>query len=378
MWLEKIKTKYNANRLRSLIFALGFCLLCFVVLYNILFLNHHWSSLWRKEDFNHYYASAYLARLGVGPYGVNFSGVDALQVFIWHPFIKSATNPPLLILLTLPLTLFEPQTAWYIWEVVVVSSAILSCRLIISSLGSSWKRRERCFLYLFLSASWPLLQNIFYSQFQTVLLLLCLLVWRAARAARISTAAVWMALLLNLKFIGLPIALFLVLRYGWRLFRSLLIASLLFSLVPMFYFGVGVYSQFANFALPLLKLWSGSSLNISFGGALYNTLDRIKLLPDAPGACGTLFLVLLPLVLSLSIAARLASKLGEGQAAIDLGFSVLLPLSFLCTGLAWHSYLIVLLFTFSLYWAYSRKNSANFFVILLFWGLLGTKPKARF
>lgn len=67
-----------------------------------------------RLDFSHYYTSSYMLRRGMDPYAADLVPI-ARALGFETPDVTHATNPPTLVLLLEPLTLFRPHVAYWIW-----------------------------------------------------------------------------------------------------------------------------------------------------------------------------------------------------------------------------------------------------------------------
>jgi Glycosyltransferase family 87 len=172
-------------------------------------------------DFNVFYRSSQrVANAGGDPYDVVAeSGTTNL---VRTPNL----NPPQVVLLLVPLTLFDPRTALWIWAAVSAASALLALRIIFREVpirlgwqSSGWT------LFALLCAA-PTGALLFATQISWLLWGPVTWVWAAARRNRWKRAALVLGVTMSVKpFLGL-LLMVLVVRKRWAAFTIALTTAI--------------------------------------------------------------------------------------------------------------------------------------------------------
>ena len=183
-------------------------------------------NLWRRDDFNHYYASAWLLIHSIIPYGVSFKSTARASHFIWQPLVPSATNPPTLLLMTLPLALFTGKVAWTIWVGFNLVCAISAFSLILWVYRKSWSWQERVVASLLFISSGGLFANLLHAQVQPFIILLIVLGWYLVRQGKNTAAAMLWGVTVALKVYTWPLLLLMLVRHQYRPFVMGLLTAL--------------------------------------------------------------------------------------------------------------------------------------------------------
>jgi hypothetical protein len=363
-------------RFRNIAYCCAVITALISTLYNSLYLYHWAPNLWRSADFNHYYVTAWLISRHIIPYDILFKDTPWNAVFEWHELIPSATNPPLLAILTSPLAWLQPEQSWIAWEALLFLSALASYFLVINDLAKSWSTRAKILGFLLYFGSWPLSDCFFYGQVQPILLLISVVAWRSARTGHGALSAFFAGMLVSVKLLGWPIAIFIVVLFGARAAVSFLITIVVLGAVPMLIGGIEIYHSFFTKALPIIRIWIGSTLNVSFGGSLQNAIASIWDISDLHRLyLRWLFIDIGPTLFAFLAAVYLARFIHKQSIReLDGSMAVLLAISFLSAPVAWHSYLIVLLLGLSVYWTYSERSMRSASFILCIWLIALTKP----
>jgi hypothetical protein len=165
-------------------------------------------------DFSHYYASALALREGLNPYTTNLTAI-ANRLGLEIDYIVHGTYPPTFILLFQPLTLFNVQTAFWIWIAINAAAFALSVFLLIAR-NPAFDTRLKWALVPIAMFYPPVLIHFYYAQSQIVILLLLILMMRASRAGYDGATGFLLALASLLR--GFPILLvgYLLARRRWR------------------------------------------------------------------------------------------------------------------------------------------------------------------
>lgn len=133
------------------------------------------SEMHRHNDFAHYYISADLLKQGENPYAKPIKNLYRGYGLVNRPRINHATNPPALVLLTVPLTLLSPDTAFALWTVIQLlaygAALFLICRLTELRLGPL----ETAVLALASVVMYPATSHVMYGQTQMLIFFLLVL-----------------------------------------------------------------------------------------------------------------------------------------------------------------------------------------------------------
>jgi len=342
------------------------------IVFNIDYLIDFWPSLGKGSDFNHYYTSAWLFLHGYNPYSIELTKSTIASQFVWTNGIHIATNPPSLIFFFTPFALASPDTSWAIWTVILVVSSVLSLLLILREL--QWMGSYKvCGLSVFmLLGSAPFLDTVFYSNIQSFIVLLCLLGWIALRREKLFIAASLWGISAGLKFFTWPLLLFLFLQYG--LFVSLfsLFVCGIVLIIPVLFYGPELYSNWIAYSLPTINMWVHESvLNYSFTGSIskIGLLFGIKVF-DIP-LIKTVALVTPQLLLIILLLTFFRNRVMKKRET-DFSIAVVSSLSFLCSPVAWQSYLMILMFPMAVSWHYSRGHNTVSISLFAVWFILLT------
>lgn len=348
------RSRLSAVTLNYLGIAIATVILCYDVAYFL-----HWqNTIWQLEDFSHYYATAWLALHHQIPYGVSFTTLPLSTTFNWHPQIMMATNPPFLVFLTMPLALFEPKTAWYVWLGFTSVARILIPIILLKALGPLWTIRQRVLITLMYFASWPLWSEIEFSQVQSVMLFLVVCGWYRYRLGNVRSAAVLWGAATAIKFLTWPFLLFLVFAGQLRAATIAAMSFIVLSLIPVIFFGNSIYISWSHFALPLINEWTvRSPLNASVIAAILREMGQRFVGNDPVQPIDFRLLYLLSLGIA-TFACTWAVRKATSRSGIDLSCALLLIISFAVGPLAWVHYLLAYIPASVIVWSYSSRTVA--------------------
>lgn len=293
------------------------------------------TSLAFKADFYHYYLSALIGRGGEIPYGVSFLSLKTDWDFFFHGKILFATNPPLLVLLFVPLSFLSPIPAHSLWQAGMVLSVFYVHCILSVYLGLS--RPITIIVFVAVLCSNTFQNCIFYSQAQPYILCCVICGWSLIRANRCRLGSFVMGFSVAVKFFTWPVAIPILLLMGFRGFLAFM-AGLSFGIfIPVLIWGTEVYSAFLNSAVPILNFWADYSfLNTNPGYTLYHFvfLDNgpenvVWIKWTLTQAIGLLF--------CLVLVGRLIA-IGNIKAKADSIFLSTIFISFITSPSAWPSY----------------------------------------
>lgn len=325
------------------------------------------------DDFNHYYATAWLLGRGLNPYGISFAELPLPAPFIWNAYTPMATNPPVLALLTAPLAWAAPEIAWLGWELVVVCSLVMSVALIAYELRQRLSRVSIALLFLMLIASAPAARLIEHSQVQSLILLAVVGGWFMARRNRWLAAALLWSFAASVKLYAWPLLLVL-LKKDRRVFMSGAAFTSAFLALPALVYGADIYAGFARHAMPLLQTaFYHLGHNMSVGRTAAQLFSAVGLSPEIWPTMHFLASVALPSLLAILVVLLFVVRRLDSLRELDCLVSVACAWAFLCSPTAWTNYAVALFFPGIVLFAYSgsRKVAA---LLVLSWALLSLVP----
>jgi hypothetical protein len=144
-------------------------------IFGYLTLRYPVGEMYRHNDFAHYYISADLLRQGENPYAKPIRSLYPRYGLLNRPPINHATNPPALVLLTVPLAVLSPARAFALWTVIQLlaygAALLLVCRLVELRL----EPLETALLMLASVLMYPATSHLMYGQTQMLIFFLLVL-----------------------------------------------------------------------------------------------------------------------------------------------------------------------------------------------------------
>ncbi len=360
--------------------AFGFRLLGYV---------EDFSQFVRRDDFNHYYGAAWLLVEQGNLYGVRFADTALASHFDWNPKIPSATNPPFLVLVSIPLAWAEPFFSWLWFELLLfcclVTTYVLSFRLLWPA--HFWSL-PILIGYIFFTSTASFFAVLELSQIQGVLLAAILIGWWCVRRGLVKSAAFFWALTVAVKFYTWPL---LILFLVWRKYAAALVGfftAISFLALPALLFGFEIYQKFVSDALPIITSHVDSMVrNYSLSALIFQFVRVSSGGEPAVEWLDPAINLLLPTVVLLGLLSfvylsRPFRELGSngGRSVnpelIDWPVAIFLPLSFLLSPVAWDHYLLS---TFPALLLAFRENIAStqrLIVLFFAWAVLFQFPHA--
>ena len=299
-------------------------------------------------DFEHYYASAIRLSRGENPYK------DSLQPTLNELDIAAtdsnthATNPPALILLTVPFTLLSPLLAFWLWNLFQVSFFILGASTFAKTLGMRCKSVMVGAIGIIFS--YPFLFHIRHGQ--TQLLIAGIIMWALSLIQRRPQLGSWLlGVCASIKLFTLPLILIaLGTTYKNKPFnvRALFVFTLGFLLLPL---TAELFSQeclhvtYISNVLPYIRsLHFEISQGVSLSFLFFFLYWKFAFNFDAPSDISE---TILPLVGGLSgglLLILIAYEYFNDQQQRNLTRSALFILTacILCSPVAWPHYFVLL------------------------------------
>lgn len=325
-----------------------------------------------RDDFNHYYATAWLLKSGSIPYGISFTNLALGAPFQWTEYTPMATNPPVLAMLTVPLAIFGPLTAWLIWESLVVVSLSLSFGLVLRELQPRLSRRALLLVPLLILSSAAACRLVEHAQVQALILLAVVLGWALARRHHWAATAVLWGFAAAIKFYAWPMLLIL-LRKDFRTFGLGVLSFTVVSLLPAAFYGWDIYQGFTASAFPILRdAFYHLGHNMSVGRSVAQLFSVAGLLPEAYPLRHFIASTAVPYLLLACAAFFVVDKI-RSTMHLDFLVSLVCAWAFLCSPTAWTNYTVALFFPALVMLAYSESSVLRL-MLVAGWAALFVSP----
>jgi hypothetical protein len=262
-------------------------------------------------------------------------------------FDHPSPHTPALVFLSLPLGLLRPHPAAAVWLGVGLLFLALSVRLLWREAGGqtslSWS-----FLLICAAVSWPpVAMDLYIGQIGLWLLFLLLCAWRCWRAGRAFAGGLLLGVVLALKLIAWPLALWLLLRRQWRSLAGVVASLGALQLAAIATLGLKTVSEYYLKAGPAVAaIYRDVNFNLSFTAWGWRLFAGTKKTP--PNAILALPLydshTLAPLAAMLLPALGLLVVLVLAWRAkhFDTAYCLLICGSLLAAPVCWYYYLILL------------------------------------
>lgn len=225
------------------------------------------SSFSTNLDFSHYYLSALRLlnqdqELYCSPFSadeVGFFGMDIGDV-------PSPTNPPFLILLTMPLAMVSPLAAWLVWLGTSVFFVTIATYALLRALAFSTGNALAITLATLLSS--PMISNLWFGQSQGIVFALIAFAIICSDKRPILAGA-FIGASIGIKLYTLPFLIFLFFAGRYKLFLSSLVFGCFLFLAPGFLTPSLDALSYLSCGLPVTTQWAlTTSCNIAIGGLL--------------------------------------------------------------------------------------------------------------
>ena len=294
---------------------------------------------------------AYLSWMGVAPdLANNYTGAMVLRSggMIYDtdlPLFVGYDNPPLTAILTMPLTLFDLQTAIRLFLSLNVLLLIASLALIFMTKREYLLRYPYWLVALALLLNLdPVLDSVLLGQLDLLILFLIVAAYWGYRSGREVVAGASLGLATMIKISPGLLILYFLFKRRLRVVASAFATVALIGSLSLLVAGPNTHMQFITDILPTLLAGSAQMENQSLNGffnRLFLEASFLTDLAEVPPLPQVRILTLLTSVLLTGIVAFLLHKrLASGS---DLGFDVeyslvviLLPL---ISSIAWHHYM---------------------------------------
>lgn len=262
-------------------------------------------------------------------------------------------HPPTSILMFVPFALLNYEDALFAWNVVSLIAIGLSCWLILRGLEVSptaWSLLPLLTLLLLFS---PFRKQLALGQFNALLLLLLVCLWRAERSGWEATAGLLLGVATAVKLYPGFFFVFFLLQRRWRILAWGVASFACCTLLTAALLGFDVFTIYVRDALPQVEHcrsgWTNSSL-IGFWTKLFDphtVEEKVEPLLRSPrlAQAGKMLSVLCV----ISVLAWMTVKARAGRER-DLAFSVALAAMLLLSPITWDHYFLILLLPICLLW----------------------------
>jgi hypothetical protein len=198
----------------------------------------------RGKDFIQPYLMSRAILEGLNPY-TPLPGLTRryLRIEQSNPLPHATPHTPVAGLLCVPLGLLEYRTAALVWGALEIA-CLATCILMV---GRAWKlglERRVIFILALLMAWPPVIEEIRWGQFGSILLLLAVCALIALRQDRALRAGLALGLMFALKLFAWPILLYLAMRRRWRAVAAAFVATLAANLLAAIVLGWGVITDY--------------------------------------------------------------------------------------------------------------------------------------
>ncbi|HYE71840.1 MAG TPA: glycosyltransferase family 87 protein [Blastocatellia bacterium] len=295
------------------------------------------------KDFMQEYLLAKAAIAGINPYlplpelAHRFISPPP-EILLQHP----TPHPPPVAVISLPLVLLRYEQAaavWFGFEIgcIFVAAYLLLCGLSlrpgflnIVTLGS-------------LALCWhPFWEELVLGQINTLLLVLLLAAWIDFRSGRDARGGIWLGLIIALKVMAWPIAIFMLLKQRWYALIAIALTVVGMHLVAMAVIGINYYFDYYRHLDEVMTFYRYNGWNISLWSIGYRlfegTQGYIVTVPlfFSPFMAKAVSIALPLLLLIVALVCALRSV------KFDTAFGILVGASLLVNPVAWTHYLTLL------------------------------------
>ncbi len=287
------------------------------------------------NDFSHTYLTAYAATANTEVYD---SALDSVNQTIDSPFVEfmpHPTNPPFLIWLSRPLTLFDPSVAFWIFVCIQILSIFLCLVMISSFLKDRLSRVAFCLGAGLACCSTPVFYHFWFSQFQLPLLALVFAGYCFKLRKRFVLATVLFTIAGMIKLY--PLALLpLTILQSRKTNRVGIVITIIISIVAIVLIsGLGNWLGFSRSVLPFLGQYgSGDFYNFTITSLLTGLLPASILSARLIGLSVASFVLILTWFMCVSVH-QVPSRKQQ-----DASFCILLLAAIICSPVAWVHYLV--------------------------------------
>ena len=279
------------------------------------------------------------------------------------PFNEVNAHPPTAVLVALPLARFDFPNACLVWNLFSLAALAVSIGLIVRQLDlrlSPWALLP--FLTLALLCD-PLQAQVFYAQFNLILLVLIVGAWAADRSGHPGWSGVLLGTAAVIKLYPGFLFLYFLLQRRWSALVMGALTVALWTGLTAAVLGRESYADYVRLVLPHLGSdFRNSWPNLSLCGFWYKLFDgsatgrhAISLWPNPRAALVASAASCLAVVVVYAVAVLRTRSLPERDRAFGLGVMAML----LVSPITWSHYLLLLLLPATLIWISRRGVSGG-------------------
>jgi alpha-1,2-mannosyltransferase len=277
------------------------------------------------------------------------------QVFLstYLPTIKQLPvnlNPPILFWLFSPFTYLNYHYAVALWSLLSLLLGIQSVHLVFQyAFSPSFLKKNAFYLYAMYLLFFATIVNTAIAQLGTLLLFFIMNGYHCYMTKRDWSAGIWWGLAISIKFFPGLLFIFVLLQKRLRVGLSMLLTFLLMSFIPLFFYGVKIYTHYL--AILPHTLWYGDSWNASLYGMLFRlfgALDKAENILLIKFIYGVIFCI------SLLWYCKKIRQIEKAQIK-HKSFCLTLVMMLLLSPLGWLYYFPLLIFPLALTWRTNQQ-----------------------
>lgn len=316
-------------------------------------------------DFGKFYNTSQLYFSGKNIY----SGYVDINLLRAHPKVKNYhrahvtnLNPPLLVMLMLPLGKLNYNHALILWSLLSIVLGAISVIFILHEYHITLARKPTLFLLIvasfFLYA--PTSISIFAGQVELLLFPILILSWLMLRRTHLFMAGFLLGFAFSLKiFFGLFVV-WLLLRCEWRAVTGFFVAILCAFLLTSWIFGIDVYWRYYQVFSEIT--WYSSTWNVSLYGFLVRFFgspveNNTPILPLPWLAQSLYYLLSVTIILGMMWVVWFKKTNISFNKQLDLEFSYVIVAMLLISPLGWIYYLPTLFLPFIAIWFWANESN---------------------
>ena len=167
------------------------------------------------EDFSVYYASGFLLRHGVNPYGADLAAT-AHRLGLETGYISQATDPPTFLLAFEPLTLMGIHRAYWVWQGINLTAFAGALVLLFAPRFSNLPKHLALTLAGLAMIYAPVGNNFAIAQNKVIVLFLLAAMMRCLERKHEGWAGIFLAIAGLMRVFPLLLGFYLILTKRWR------------------------------------------------------------------------------------------------------------------------------------------------------------------
>lgn len=287
--------------------------------------------------------------------------------------IEHNAHPPVAVLMTLPLGVFDFFWAYLVWNVLSLVALGVSLWLIMRRDGVGFSGVALLPILALLVTSNVLAHQLFQGQLNLVLLLLITLCWVAWRSGRINLAGASIGLAAALKLFPAFLLLFFVIRRQWQAVISAGIVFVALNVVAGMVFGWECFYTYVVEVMPNVSnfrdTWPNASL-MGLWSKLFNaTRGDVEPIWQSPLAAQLALFASSAVVVALT-AWRIRQAGGRRQT--DVAFALCAIAMLLVSPVVWDHYFLLLILPLAILWKSVGPSMGKRALVLLAIAMLMT------